>query len=150
MATQHDARRGVRALPSIKPSTKVIVQDGYCNPSQTWKVVVQYGRQVGITDGCRILLGNLVHLREVVRPGCQVQPEAPLQERHLRQPSIPHPDRPPASMPQTRRQEEPKSTGHPAQPGPVRSEAGQAGVATFTRSTACVSHTPLISEGRSS
>ncbi|XP_065177704.1 uncharacterized protein K02A2.6-like [Sycon ciliatum] len=66
----------------------------------------------------------------LVRPGCQVQPEVTLQERHLRQPSIPHPDRPPASMPQTRRQEEPKSTGHPVQPGPVHSEAGPTGVAS--------------------
>ena len=68
MADQHDSRRGVQSLPKLKPGAKVIVQDGYCDPTRPWMVVDQYGRQVGVTDGCRVLLRNRQHVREFVSP----------------------------------------------------------------------------------
>jgi len=68
MADAHDARRGVRPLPRLTPGTQVVVQDNYCDPTQPWTVVDQYGRQVGITNGARFLLRNRQHVREFLSP----------------------------------------------------------------------------------
>ena len=68
MAEHHDSRRGVRQLPSLQPGSRVIVQDGYCSPTHPWRVVQQYGRQVGVTDGSRLLLRNRQHVREFLSP----------------------------------------------------------------------------------
>ena len=43
----HDARRGVHPLPTLKPGTTVILQDGRTDTTKRWRVVEQYGRQVG-------------------------------------------------------------------------------------------------------
>lgn len=64
MAENHDSHRGVGSLPTLKPGTTVVLQDGYMNPGKRWKVVEQYGQQVGVSDGQRILLRNRRHVRE--------------------------------------------------------------------------------------
>ena len=68
MARDHDARRGVKALPHLQAGKRVILHDGYNDPAKPWTVVEQYGRQVGVTDGVRILLRNRQHVRELVSP----------------------------------------------------------------------------------
>ena len=64
MARDHDARRGVKALPHLQAGKRVIVHDGYHGPAKPWTAVEQYGRQVGVTDGVQILLCNHQHVRE--------------------------------------------------------------------------------------
>ena len=56
MASAHDPKRGIRSLPQLLPGTLVILQDGYADPRKKWTVVEQYGRQVGVMNGKRILL----------------------------------------------------------------------------------------------
>ena len=68
MANDHDVRRGVGPLPHLQPGTKVIIRDGYCDPTRPWTVVEQYGRQVGVHDGHRVLLRNRRHVREFHSP----------------------------------------------------------------------------------
>ena len=64
MADGHDAKRGVHSLPALKPGTTVILQDGCTDTRKKWRVVEQYGRQVGVSDGKRILLRNRQHVRQ--------------------------------------------------------------------------------------
>lgn len=64
MAEDQDAHRGVGPLPSLKPGTIVVLQDGYNDPTKRWKVVEQYGQQVRVSDGQHILLRNRLHVRE--------------------------------------------------------------------------------------
>ena len=71
MAVSHDNRRSVRQLPVLRPGTAVVLQDGYIDATVPWKVVDQYGRQVGVTDGRRILLRNRAHVREYAAPTSQ-------------------------------------------------------------------------------
>ena len=68
MATAHDARRGVRSLPTLLPGTRVSVRDGYTDERRMWTVVEQYGRQVSISDGRKILFRNRQHVREFESP----------------------------------------------------------------------------------
>ena len=63
MANNHDSRRGVCSLPKLKSGTVVVLQDGYTHPSKQWKVLEQYGQQVSVTDGQRIMLRNRRHVR---------------------------------------------------------------------------------------
>ena len=51
-------------MPILKPGTLVVLQDGYMDPGKRWKVVEQYGQQVGVSDGQRILLRNRRHVGE--------------------------------------------------------------------------------------
>ena len=67
-ATAHDARRGVRSLPTLLPGTSLSVRDGYTDQRRMWIVVEQYGRQVSISDGRKILLRNRQHVREFESP----------------------------------------------------------------------------------
>ena len=107
MANDHDSQRGVHMLPNLRPGTKVVVQDGYCDTARPWTVVSQHGRQVGVTDGSRYLLRNRQHVREYVSPHKPVEcPPMPLspesrQDTSSAQRSVltpPHPvDSPPAS-----------------------------------------------------
>ena len=64
MATDHDSKRGVCELPELKSGTVIILKDGYSNPSKQWRVVDQYGPQVSVTDGRRILLRNRRHVKQ--------------------------------------------------------------------------------------
>ena len=75
MADAHDARRGVHPLPTLKPGATVILQDGRTDTTKRWRVVEQYGRQVGVSDGKRILLRNRQHVRQYNR-----QPEGEEQD----------------------------------------------------------------------
>ena len=68
MASAHDSKRGIRSLPQLLPGTLVILQDGYADPRKKWTVVEQYGRQVGVTDGKRILLLNRQQVRQYLTP----------------------------------------------------------------------------------
>ena len=68
MARNHDSYCGVKALLTLCPGTKVVVQEGHFNPNMPWTMVEQYGRQVGISDGSKILLRNRVHVREFRSP----------------------------------------------------------------------------------
>ena len=66
MAQDHDSKRGVHVHPPsiLKPGTAVALQDGYMDPGKRWQMVEQYGQQVGVSDGQRILLRNRRHVRE--------------------------------------------------------------------------------------
>ena len=66
----------MRSLPELSPGDAVIIQDGYCDTSQPWTVVQQYGHQVGITNGTRFLLLNRQHVREYLPPAAPVSREA--------------------------------------------------------------------------
>lgn len=66
-ADAHDAKRGVHNLPNLKPGTTVILQDGCTDATKRWRVVEQYGRQVGVSDGKRILIRNRQHVRQYNR-----------------------------------------------------------------------------------
>lgn len=64
MAQDHNSKRGVNPLPALKTGTVVILQDGCMDPAKRWRVVEQYGQQVGVSDGRRIRLRNWRHVRE--------------------------------------------------------------------------------------
>ena len=81
MAADHDSRRGVQSLPRLNPGETVIIQDGYCDTSQPWTVVQQYGRQVGVTNGTRLLLRNRQHVREYQSPAAPAPREVVLDRR---------------------------------------------------------------------
>ena len=68
MATAHDARRSVRSLPTLLARARVSVRDGYTDECRMWTMVEQYGRQVSISDGRKILLRNRQHVREFESP----------------------------------------------------------------------------------
>ncbi|XP_065195493.1 uncharacterized protein K02A2.6-like [Sycon ciliatum] len=80
MVEGHDSRRGVRKLPHLPSGTRVVLHDGYSDPRKEWKVVEQYGRQVGVTDGSRILLRNRQHVTEFVAPAAAAAEKAPMSE----------------------------------------------------------------------
>lgn len=63
MASDHDSKRGVQPLPSLRPGTIVTLQDGYTDPTKQWRVIEQYRQQVGVSDGRRIMLRNRRHTR---------------------------------------------------------------------------------------
>ena len=71
MAAVHDSKRGIRPLIALQPGTSVVLQDGYYDPRKRWRVVEQYGRQLALTDGCRIVLRNRQHVREECPPTCE-------------------------------------------------------------------------------
>ena len=81
IAADHDSRRGVQFLPRLNPGYTVIIQDGYCDTSQPWTVVQQYGRQVGVTNCTRLLLRNRQHLREYQSPAAPAPLEIVLDRR---------------------------------------------------------------------
>eukprot|EP00117_Sycon_ciliatum_P026714 scpid19450/ scgid21866/ Transposon Ty3-I Gag-Pol polyprotein; Gag3-Pol3; Transposon Ty3-2 TYA-TYB polyprotein; Capsid protein; p24; Spacer peptide p3; Nucleocapsid protein p11; Ty3 protease; p16; Spacer peptide J; Reverse transcriptase/ribonuclease H; p55; Integrase p52; Integrase p49 len=93
MAVSHDSRRGVRQLPMLRPGTMVVLQDGYSDPTTPWRVVEQYGRQVGVTDGRRILLRNRQHVREHASPASSTATSS----RSLDLQPVPTPDPQPAT-----------------------------------------------------
>ena len=64
MAEDHDAKRGVHPLPKLTTGTVVVLQDGCSDPSKRWRVVEQYGQQIGVSDGRRILPRNRRRVRE--------------------------------------------------------------------------------------
>lgn len=68
MTENHDTKRGVRPLKQLKPGTQVILQDGVTSSTKQWTVVEQYGQQVGVSDGRKILLRNRRHVREFYSP----------------------------------------------------------------------------------
>ena len=70
MASAHDAQRGVQPLPPLRPGTTVMIQDGHQDPKKHWVVVEQQGRQVGVSDGKKILLRNRQQVRSF-EPGWQ-------------------------------------------------------------------------------
>ena len=81
MAADHDSRRGVQSLLRLNPGETVIIQDGYCDTFQPWTVVQQYGRQVGVTNGTRLLLHNRQHVREYQSPAAPAPREVVLDRR---------------------------------------------------------------------
>ena len=88
MANDHDAHRGVRSLPSLQPGTRVIMQDGYSNPTQPWRVVEQCGRQVAVTDGRKVLLRNRHHVREIANPqACNPDVSSDMDTSHCHRPT---------------------------------------------------------------
>ena len=93
MAVSHDSRRGVRQLPLLRPGTMVVLQDGYSDPSTPWRVVEQYGRRVGVTDGRRILLRNRQHVRDHASPASSTATSS----RSLDLQPVPTPDPQPAT-----------------------------------------------------
>ena len=74
MAMAHDSRRGVGPLSPLQSGEPVLLQDGYYNPRKKWRVVAQHGRQVAVTDGCRIVLRNRQHVREFGPPTVSSMP----------------------------------------------------------------------------
>ena len=64
VAEDHDAKRGVHPLPKLTTGTVVVLQDECSDPSKQWRVVEQYGQQIGVSDGRSILLRNRRHVRE--------------------------------------------------------------------------------------
>ena len=81
MAADHDSQRGVQSLPRLNPGETVIIQDGYCDASQPWTVVQQYGRQVWVTNGTRLLLRNRQHVPEYQSPAAPAPREVILDRR---------------------------------------------------------------------
>ena len=81
MTADHDSRRGVQSLPRLNPGDTVIIQDGYCDTSQPWTVVQQYGRQVGVTNGTRLLLRNRQHVWKYQSPAAPACREVVLDRR---------------------------------------------------------------------
>ena len=88
MADSHDSHRGVRNLSSLTTGTTVVLQDGYHSPDKQWRVVQQYGRQVAVTDGRRVLLRNRQHVREYLSPIHQATGSFPTTSSTL--PVLPH------------------------------------------------------------
>ena len=77
MAEDHDAKRGGHPLPKLTTGTVVVLQDGCSDPSKRWRVVEQYGQQIGVSDGRRILLRNRRHVREVHAPMSTAEQHVP-------------------------------------------------------------------------
>lgn len=78
MAADHDAKRGVHFLPRLQAGDLVTLQDGCSDPSKQWRVVEQYGQQVGVSDGRRILLRNRRHVREYTTVAKDEERDVPL------------------------------------------------------------------------
>ena len=119
MAENHDSRRGVRHLPQLSPGDAVIIQDGYCDPSRPWTVVQQYGRQVGVTNGSRMLLRNRQHVREYRSPAATSVQDAVSSQSNSAKPSKPvvslpsPPSKPTEPVPIA---SSPSESGEPAKP----------------------------------
>ena len=77
MAEDHDAKRGVHSLPKLTTGTVVVLQDGCSDRSKRWQVVEQYGQQIGVSDGRRILLRNRRHVREFHAPMSAAEQHVP-------------------------------------------------------------------------
>lgn len=74
MAADHDSKRGVHPLSQLKTGTIVILQDGCSDSNKQWRVVEQYGQQVGVSDGRRILIRNRRHVREYYTSNSETVP----------------------------------------------------------------------------
>ena len=141
MARDHDARRGVKALPHLQAGKRVIIHDGYNDPAKPWTVVDQYGRQVGVMDGVRILLRNRQHVRELVSPAAASSdwpefvasvPKSPLSTPPV---SVPVPTSPAAPQ---------SATGsEPLVPASKEAEAPLTRTALADASSACFSPRPV-------
>ena len=119
MAENHDSQRGVRPLSQLSPGDAVIIQDGYCDPSRPWTVVQQYGRQVGVTNGSRMLLRNRQHVREYRSPAATSVQDAVSSQSNSAKPRKPvvclpsPPSKPTESVPIA---SSPSESGEPAKP----------------------------------
>ena len=77
MAEDHDAKRKVHSLPKLTTGTVVVLQDECSDPSKQWRVVEQYGQQIGVSNGRRILLRNRRHVREFHAPMSTAEQHVP-------------------------------------------------------------------------